>query len=378
MPLKNIKMHCKYDRNLMVFDVPNNTWKAWSTPTGTLSMTLDAKDCYYQFVRILRKSFSIITESQHQRNIEALLTRISQDKHNNFEQITKDWLNELYKLKIKDYTCIGVVANYPFNNSFKIGNVEIVPANSQKGKEIIKCIKALIPEVSKFISPESGAIFSCAVKAYDTDSCKVISKNYVKRIFSFIKLLDPQSELRLQIENYRVESEMLWVMVRKRIVEVSWYNNDKIHDRSIPYNYNLIEEQRKLAEKFFFKKNPTSLENSILSALYWYGRVDIRFDDDIDQYISYINGLERLVLSDNAINKAENFGARLSMIYKDLDKENLIRIYKNRNDLLHESEPDIYKEDLEMLRETLRDLILKLIYETDNHLNLYSYFRKKL
>ena len=167
-------------------------------------------------------------------------------------------------------------------------------------------------------------------------------------------------------------------MVRKRIVEASWYNNDKIHGRGIHYNYNLIEERRNLAEKFFFKKDPTSLEISILSALYWYGRVDIRFDDDIDQYISYINGLERLVLPDNTINKAENFGERLSMIYRDLDKENLIRIYKNRNDLLHESEPDIYKEDLEMLREKLRDLILKLIYETDNHLNLYSYFRKIL
>ena len=119
----------------------------------------------------------------------------------------------------------------------------------------------------------------------------------------------------------------------------------------------------------------TDLQKSILSALYWYGRVDVTFDDAIDQYISYINGLERLVLFDSKQDKAEAFGDRISKRFKHHYKQDMIKFYKKRNDLLHEREPDIYEEDLITLRFLLRGLITDLVYQNEKYATLYLYFR---
>ena len=115
---------------------------------------------------------------------------------------------------------------------------------------------------------------------------------------------------------------------------------------------------------------------AILSALYWYGRVDVTFDDVIDQYISYINGLERLVLFDAEKDKARKFGQRISCRFPSTDKDIISSLYEKRNRLLHENEPDIYEDELGMLRGLLRGLIFDMIDENEKHSILYSYFKK--
>ena len=142
------------------------------------------------------------------------------------------------------------------------------------------------------------------------------------------------------------------------------------------YNFDVINSLRDKAEKFFFKKDITEFQKAVLSALYWYGRVDITFDDVIDQYISYINGLERLVLFDAEKGKAEKFGQRISCRFSSTDKDTISGLYKKRNELLHENEPDIYEDELGMLRGLLRELILDMIGENEKHSILYSYFKK--
>ena len=359
-----------------MYNISNTSWKRNISSSGTLAFTIEARDHYYRVLQILREVFPIVTESQHQRNIMSLVIRICQDKHNNFEKITKDWLNRLFQIKLDDYTCIGLIADYPFNQALKINNILVARIDSDEGKDLIdKYIQASeIPGILNRRLPQINSAFSCTVKAYDAESCKLISVNHVKRVLSFVKLVDCQSEIRLERENDGTKTESYCVMAGNENIGFSLHNTIRKDFMTRSYNYDQIEELKKNAEKFIFKTDLTDLERSILSALYWYGRVDITFDSDIEQYISYINGLERLVLYDTKIDKAEQFGKMLSKLYNRLDKNDMTKMYKKRNDLLHESEPDIYREDLVMLRILLSDLIIKLILENKNHVNLYSYF----
>lgn len=144
----------------------------------------------------------------------------------------------------------------------------------------------------------------------------------------------------------------------------------------ITYDFDRINNLKNMAEKFFFANNITKFQEAILSALYWYGRVDITYDDAVDQYISYINGLERLVLFDESRNKAEVFSQRISCRFPTTDKDEIASLYEKRNRLLHENEPDIYEDELDRLRGLLRGLILNMINESENHSILYSYFKK--
>ena len=102
---------------------------------------------------------------------------------------------------------------------------------------------------------------------------------------------------------------------------------------------NLIDKSK----EFFFKEDTTDFQKAILSALYWYGRIDVTFDNSIIQYISYINGLERLILFDTKNNKTDKFGARISNRFPIIDKEIINKLYAKRNEILHEREPDIYR-----------------------------------
>ena len=305
-----------------------------------------------------------------------MLVRIFIDPKKNVEKITKDWLAELFQIQLKDHECVGLIAGYPFLHSLKIGNVTIMPINSKEAKELDKKYAGNGGELSilKNQEYEINAIFCCATKAYDADSCKLISKNNVNRVLNFIKLIDPYSEIRLQVKNYKLMKDSNYIATENH---TNWIHDNVIRKDRIKreYFFENIEKLIEAAEKFFFKKDVTDLQKSILSALYWYGRVDVTFDDAIDQYISYINGLERLVLFDSKQNKAEVFGDRISKRFKHHDKQDMIKFYKKRNDLLHEREPDIYEEDLTTLRFLLHDLITDLVYQNEKYATLYLYFR---
>ena len=138
----------------------------------------------------------------------------------------------------------------------------------------------------------------------------------------------------------------------------------------------MISNLKDIVEKFFFTKNITKFQEAILSALYWYGRVDITYDDPVDQYISCINGLERLVLFDEKRNKVEMFSQRISCRFSTIDKKRISDLYNKRNRLLHESEPDIYDDEINMLRGLLRELIIDMITKCEEYDILYSYFKK--
>ena len=377
-PLTDLIEHCTYDNkpDLNFKNVPDNAWRTSSTMNGTLVLTFDAHQHYYKIVPILRKTFPIITEEQHQRNIQALLVRIFIDPKKNVEKITKDWLSELFQLKLKDHECVGLIAGYPFPHSLKIGNVTIMPINSKEAKELNKKYAGPGGELSILKNQKRGinAIFCCTTKAYDDDSCMLISKNNVNRVLNFIKLIDPYSEVRLQVKNYKSMGDSNHITTENG---TSWIHDNVIRKDRIKreYFFENIEKLIKAAEKFFFKKDVTYLQKSILSALYWYGRVDVTFDNAIDQYISYINGLERLVLFDSKQDKAEVFGDRISKRFKHHDKQDMIKFYKKRNELLHEREPDIYEEDLTTLRFLLHNLITDLVYKNEEYNTLYLYFR---
>lgn len=376
-PLTDLIEHCTYDNkpDLTLANTPN-TWRTTTTTDGTLVLTFDAHQHYYKIMPILRKTFPIITEEQHQRNVQALLVRISIDPKKNVEKITKDWLSELFQLKLKDHECVGLIAGYPFPHSLKIGNVTIMPINSKESKELDKKYAGPDGELNILKNQKRGinAIFCCTTKAYDYDSCKLISKNNANRVLHFIKLIDPYSEIRLQVKNYISMPDLNYIEIENN---VHWMHRSVIRKDLIKreYSFENIEKLVKAAEKFFFKKDVTDLQKSILSALYWYGRVDVTFDNAIDQYISYINGLERLVLFDSKRDKAEIFGERISKRFKHHDKQDMIKFYKKRNELLHEREPDIYEEDLTTLRFLLHDLITDLVYKNEEYNTLYLYFR---
>ena len=85
-----------------------------------------------------------------------------------------------------------------------------MPIKSKEAKELDKKYAGPDGKLSIFKNQEweINAIFCCTAKAYDTDSCKMISKNNVNRVLSFIKLIDPYSEVRLQVKNYELDERI--------------------------------------------------------------------------------------------------------------------------------------------------------------------------
>lgn len=340
-PLNHLCDNCRLD---VEFDESDEFWqqKTENDDNGVHILTIgkNAYEPYYEIMNILRENFPDSTDAEFEQNIESLLFRILKDKKKNTKRIAQDWLEDIFKKKrkLEYYTCAGFVADYPFPGSFKIDNVLIAPIDSTeiKNHEFFKEIDSW----SKMISNPVGmnAMFVCKVHTYNNDSCQLISNIRVSRVLYFIKLVDPSSEVRLQMKDYRVagRSEVIGTGKKSHYSRKNILRKDNFMRSS--YHVEQINSIRDKAEKFFFKKDNTGFQQAILSALYWYGRVDVTFDDYIDQYLSYINGLERLVLFDVKRNKAEMFGKRISCRFPTMDKKKISSLYEKRNDLLHENE----------------------------------------
>ena len=260
--LTELIKHCTYDKPDLNFEnVSDNVWRKTGTTDGTLVLTFDARPYYYKIMSILRETFPIITEEQHQRNIQALLARIVRDPKRNVNRITKDWLSELFEIQLKDHECVGLIAGYPFQHSLKICNVTIMPIKSKEAKELDKKYAGPDGKLSIFKNQDGvNAIFCCTAKAYDTDSCKMISKNNVNRVLSFIKLIDPYSEVRLQVKNYNLMKESNYIVIENNI---NYTHHNVIRQDQIKreYFFENIEMLIEVAEKFSSKKISQTCKN---------------------------------------------------------------------------------------------------------------------
>ena len=378
-PLNDLCDSCQYDTE---FDESGTFWRQRlqknDSGASRLALGEDAPEPYYKIMNILRKNFPDSTDVKFEQSIESLLFRILKNKKKNMKKISKDWLEDIFKKKrnMEYYTHAGFIADYPFTYSLKIDNVLIAPINSDeiKSHEFFGEINHWLKKMSKPMG--MNAMFVCRVQAYDNDNCKLISNTHVNRVLHFIKLIDPYSEVRLQVKDYKVvgRSEIIGRGKGSEYSHGNILRKDNFMNRSVPVEF--MNRIRDKAETFFFKKDITGFQKAILSALYWYGRVDVTFDDYIVQYISYINGLERLVLFDAKGDKAEMFGKRISCRNPGIDREEISHLYQKRNDLLHENEPNIYEDELTMLRTLLRLLILDMIDNNDDCIVLHSYFKK--
>ena len=377
-PLENLLEHSNYEDEFSLNNA-SNIWRqnlhwehTWSN-SGQITLSHDAKPYYYKVLQILKENLFMIGESQHKRNMMELLYRLCKSGKDQIEGITKDWLDQLYKLKIEQYTFVGFIADYPFTNSFKINGVTISPIDSKEGKKIIK---NTCPEIQKynFVNQGLNAVFSCKVEAYDEEDCKLTAIFTVNYVLSLIKVIDMQSEVRLQAKNYPLPKE-LYFCETKNTQEIMVHNKSRQEYTTKSCKSKEIENLRKCAGRFLLDDYKNDLEFGIMSALYWYGHIDTSIDDEKSQYISYMNGLERLVLYDSPRDKAIKFAERLSKRFKQ-DKDEMENFYKTRNELLHEDEPDIYEEELLILRNMLADLIQDLICQSEKHATFYSYFKQ--
>ena len=371
------------DSNGMLKKPDLEIWRSISGSNGRLTFKADAHIHYHHILPILRDAFPIIAETRHKKNIDELLIRIFKDKQQNREGITKDWLSELFKIKIQNFIGIANIVDYPFSYSLKIDRVIIMPFGGddienfiEKNKQSPLMTSVIKMNELKMINGEINAMAFCKTKTYDDESCKLSSFKYINRVLHFIKLIDGRSEIRLDVKNINCLQTAFFVadennilrssqvdnIIRKDFFSTRIYNNEDI---------NLIKNK---AAQFFFKHDINDLQTSILSALYWYGKTDVTFDDKVDQFISYINGLERLVLFDTKQNKAQMFANRLEEYFSYVTHKEMFDLYKKRNKLLHEYEPDIYEEDLMLLRGLLGNLLKDLIDKSDLHHNLYSFF----
>jgi len=205
-PLNDLCNNCQYDTEFGESDESGTFWKQSlkKDESGASRLTLgnNAPEPYYKLMNILRKNFPDSTDVKFEQSIESLLFRILKNEKKNMKKISKDWLEDIFKKKrnMEYYTHVGFIADYPFTHSLKIDNVLIAPINSDeiKNHEFFREINHWFKMMSKPMGV--NAMFVCKVKAYDNDNCKLISNIHVSRVLHFIKLIDPYSEVRLQVK----------------------------------------------------------------------------------------------------------------------------------------------------------------------------------
>ena len=188
-------------------------------------------------MNILRKKFQDTTDARHNKDIESLVLRIFQNKKRNVEKISKDWLENVYTRQLNDYTCAGWIAGYPFTNTFKIADITITPNGSKEYKNFkTKFTEKFGVDLFK-IKPGMNAAFVCKVKAYDEESCELISNIYVNRVLYFIKLLDPTSEIRLQIKDYNTSNTGFFINDKNGTSTSTVHEFRKGDQSNITYNF---------------------------------------------------------------------------------------------------------------------------------------------
>lgn len=217
-------------------------------------------------------------------------------------------------------------------------------------------------------SNNTDTIAIIEIDSINEDDAEQKAREKLQKFIHSEKLFDPFSFITNRYESYVLISECI-IVVNKTDSRINCPNhNHFIPTRTTPSKkfYDELKPYRDKFYKFLFNDNLTSLQEAIISALYWYGEATNLRDSNTKKYISYITSLEKITMKKCEQSKKKKFAECIATFRKTPDQISFYRdYYERRNKLIHDEAIRIYDEQVFTLLDTIRTILFEMIDNCD-------------
>ena len=227
---------------------------------------------------------------------------------------------------------------------------------------------------------ETNTIAIIEVESIEQDDAIQKANDILKKFIHAEKLFDVGSFVTSRPKHYSQVHES--IAIYNKTTKGFFFSG---HNHNIPIRltprkefYQRLEPYRDKLYQFLFKNNLTSLQQSIISSMYWLGEVDILRDTNEKKYISYLTGLEKISLKKYEGQSKKKFAQHMCALHKTPDE---IQFYENyyerRNQLLHDENLRIFNEQVFTLLSIMRRLLLEMIDHNEEYQNIEEFWLKQ-
>lgn len=227
---------------------------------------------------------------------------------------------------------------------------------------------------------ETKNIAIIEVESIEQDDAIQKANDNLKKFIHAEKLIDVGSFVTIRTKHYSQVNESIGVYNKTTKGYSSSSHNHHIPIRMTPSKefYEKLEPYRNKLYKFLFNTNLTSLQQSIISSMYWLGEVDILRDTNEKKYLSYLTGLEKIVVKKHENQSKKKFALHMCALHKTPNEIQFYEdYYERRNQLLHDENLRIFDEQVFTLLSIMRRLLLEMIEHYDEYQNVEEFWLKQ-
>ena len=346
---------------------------------------------FYKIKKDLRKYFSKKNYSISENYLDSTVIdfliscKISNLQNCDITINVKEWLEELDTINRNEYRVLLPINHFDYRNELSIANLKIVKINTDLINKYFVTdghIPNTVFTAKDFIQSNDTDI--CAiinVKAHDDSAATELARELLDKFIFSIKLFDPGSFISTRQHSYQQTFECILVHNKSTKKFLFPGENYFMPSRIVPnekFYKNLKIKWEKLAS-FLYSEHLTMFQKSILASMYWYGSIDNLRDSNVQKFLFYLIGLEKLLLKKNEQQKTKKFGEHAAILFSgNLQHCKFYEsYYAKRNELIHDENIRIYDEEISTLRLNLRSLLLVMIENSDKYSNIESFYKDK-
>lgn len=345
-----------------------------------------AKYYYYNIIEIMRKhstanNFHIDDKIIDKKIMDFLIKYKCVDQATNLSIAIKKWFDEIDNIPIKTYVIFLPINHFYLFEELIVDNVKIIKLSEDVFRKYFKICDEIDQSLYTDLirTNETDKFMIVEVSSKDVDSAKQMAQEYVEKFIHAFKLFHPKSSISVRKNTYSLVSEYFF-SIEKNTNKPNFGTHH--HFSSVGSNNDIstcdLSSHWNKLTKFLFSKSLSSLQTSILTAMYWYGQVDILRDSNIRKFLSYLTGLEILLVTSDR--KAYEFGKNISQFFSRNEKYALFysAYYKKRNNLIHEKIVPVFDDEVDSLRILLQSTLLNMIKDSDRYESTKEYLKNEL
>jgi hypothetical protein len=383
--MKELLQHCNFTTTKPYEDP--NVWRGTMSIDNNFFVILKSASYYYfrglDYIREELQQKSIILSENY---LDSSYFQFIEKQKTNGEDLSSactNWLKNLTTLQSKHFKFLIPINHYDYRGDIDLGIIKVVKLTDDilKQEFVVPDAHPLLTSSKLVENNQTNTFAIITIEASEEKYATERAYQILARFIYAVKLMDPGSYIRVRKHALSQISENILIQEANNLS--SSYHNHNIPVRIIPnpgFYKDLGPYWNKLV-KFLYSDKLTDLQDVILSALYWYGESDTRFDSRVRLYLHLITGLEWIVLHPygRSNGKAENFGKICAKLFSGDEKHSGFykAYYLKRNNIAHQKLVDIYKEDIDSLSINFRSLLLQLIDLTDKYDDLKNLFYKE-
>jgi len=357
---------------------------------GTTILDIQSAYFYYKFMNDIRKycdgkNLSFSEEFLDKKVMELIEKFDGVDITKDILNLIQEFLLQFDKTNYHSYLIFLPISHYEYNEinleKFQIKKLtkeDFLKLTERMGEEFKQIFDSEYDILTKHNETKTLAIIE--VESIEEDDAIQKANDNLKKFIHAEKLFDVGSFVTTRTKHYSQVSEGVGIFNKTTKTYSSIGHNHNIPVRITPRKefYQGLEPYRNKLYKFLFNTNLTSLQQSIISSMYWLGEVDILRDTNEKKYISYLTGLEKITVKKRESQSKKKFALHMCALHKTPNEIPFYEeYYERRNQLLHDENLRIFNEQVFTLLSILRSLLLEMIEHNDEYQDVKEFWLKQ-